>query len=302
MGNVVPKLMGCGSAYNKRPPYEEEEEEEAVPRTLDPCCMVYKGGRNSPENCLRHLKRLKALPQLPCTHCCVQLPYVLRRILQGAEEDPSLTVPYALELFYILDGGWGIALDTRIHTRMTLDYCEWIEECWFRTQAETSNVFVVVTLIGEGLHARYARGVVVRALWKEHQQCRATMRRTFMLAGCAMQRYGVPRDIRKIIYRQAGAYSHASWHAWSGRLESLRFLWDSRADAMRARSAAQYALEHALYTRFSKVDPSHGHERYARVIEIIEDTSQLHSRDAWLHWVQTKAKFVRRENFEFSSE
>lgn len=305
MGNLVPRLIGCAphldyeilhdTSFARSPAAAEQEarkiQEDAI---YGPCCQFQPTGCEL-ERCLGFLNYLKSCTSV-CPRCCMNIPYVVECIRQDSErEQRFLTFDLhksgaMWRLYLVLSGGWGVHIDCRLHLDMTRAYCEFIEEnlgydC-------TGWWDVVLDLVCDGVDARWSRNVILRTLWKERQASIVRARQAYTLAECSMlHQYRVPRDLRRLICRMAGAYTRTTWMHWTKRLASLFVLWGKKEAAIHACHAARYAFHECLETLCLAHDKREGQQTYNYIRFITEDLAdagtELYSRSAWLHWVDT---------------
>jgi len=286
MGNFVPKLIGCGAP-----------DEESVSSTLElgqyhfqPCCIVRLKHSVGTFTTLDHLFELKAEAWEPCLVCCSLLPMFVEHVMLNAEHTASgigMISGYVLALHGLLEGGdWGILLDRRLGTDMTLGFCEWLERIEDYS-LDTHNRWkwqTVLRFVDNGLNTGKSRTLILRALWKERQAARAASHAAYMTAGCVMVRRGVPRDVRLMIYARTGAYSRQSWHSWSTKLPALAVLWSRRRSTKDLCTEAQKALEHVIYALCERHSPDEGHEQCDTILHLLKKNTRLFARSAWLHW------------------
>jgi hypothetical protein len=181
-----------------------------------------------------------------------------------------------------------------LHLDITLTYCEFLESCLgFDTVQSWDAVF---DLVCDGVYAQWSRNIILRTLWKERRASICRAHNAFTTAECIMLRQGVPRDVRHLICRRAGAYSKTTWMHWSRRLASLFVLWGQRQKAIEACYAARWTFGDCVKKLCSKrYGTTEYYPCYQKIMQIIEDVTQkntdLYSLSAWLHWVDTGSPF-----------
>jgi len=302
MGNFVPRLIGCAPHLDyeilvdrdmtfARSLAKVEQEARKIDDTAiyGQCCMFQPTGYDL-ERCLGFLQHLKSCTSL-CPRCCMNIPYVVERIRQDAEREQRFDAfglqksGAMLPLYRVLADGWGVQIDRRLHLDITRSFCEWIEE---NLDYDCTGWWdVVLDLACDGLDARGSRHVVLRTLWKERQASIERARQAFALVEWSMHhQYGVPRDVRRLICRKAGAYTRTTWMHWSERLLSLFVLWGKKQAAINACNDARYALNTCMVILCRARD--HNYRVISTMVQnVSDDGTGLYSRSAWLHWVDT---------------
>lgn len=260
---------------------------------------------DDPEACIVYLCKLKTAGDNLCSECCSQLPRILLLVKDDFERHhrfraygysgPVLDIPVN-QLATVLSGGWGVGIDQMMGTDMVRTFCELLEQTAMHTPGPWAWL-TVLQFVDEGLDARNARTLILRTLWKERRRSQIVMHGALACAGRVMYRAGLPRDVRFIVYRMAGARTRQAWHAWSKRLDALAVLWETHFEAMDACAEAQWALESVVRNAYSSSD--HGDHRV--LMDVLEGTV-LYSRSAWLHWVRTTRKLEQDPAEEAESD